>query len=103
MLCLECCRELKLTNSVTNLSMSYEFINNFLLLAHLVSEFIIGFSLDLCNIKMFTSGINCVHVKFTIEITPSVDVKINIRLTIHRIFINYSSIILFGNLTTSES
>lgn len=69
--------ELKLTNSV-----SYEFINNFLLLAHLVSEFIIGMSLDLCNIKMFTSGtdrcINCAHLKFTIEITPSLDVKINI-------------------------
>lgn len=70
--------ESKLTNSV-----SYEFINNFLLLAHLVSEFIIGFSLDLCNIKMFTSSgtdrcINCAHLKFTIEITPSLDVKINI-------------------------
>lgn len=93
--------ELKLTNSV-----SYEFINNFLFLSHLFSEFIIGFSLDLCNIKMFTSGtdrcFNCVHVKFTIEITPSLDVKINIWLNIRRIFTNYSSIILFANLTTSE-
>lgn len=69
--------ELKLTNSV-----SYEFINNFLLLTHLISEFMIGLSLDLCNIKMFTRGtdgcINCVHLKFTIEITPILDVKINI-------------------------